>query len=328
MPAKIIDIHTHIWLKSFLEENALDNRAAVWPQLIAADNSIEDLIETYKLMFPLQQVIPCIFGFPQRGVLFEQTNGYVSQVARQRQLPGLLLSTPEWPAEEVEKQISKYGFLGLKPYLCFAPPHIASNDITIFDFLPHHQLEVANDYGWMVMLHIPRSQRLRDPVNLEQMLEIERKYPNIRLIIAHIGRAYCLEDVGNAFEVLGETENMVFDFCANTSAEVMEALLRAVGPKRLLYGSDMPILRMRMRRICEDGNYINLVPPGLYGDTSGDPHMREVSAAEGEKLSFFMYEELLAFKQAAQAVGLSDADLENVFYNNAARLIVDAGGKL
>jgi len=34
------------------------------------------------------------------------------------------------------------------------------------------------------------------------MLEIEERYPNIHVIYAHIGRAYCPEDFGNAFELL------------------------------------------------------------------------------------------------------------------------------
>ena len=39
-----------------------------------------------------------------------------------------------------------------------------------------------------------------------------------------------------------------------------------------------------------------------------------------------MYEELLAFRQAAEAVGLSAEDIADVMYNNAARLISHAGG--
>jgi predicted TIM-barrel fold metal-dependent hydrolase len=117
---------------------------------------------------------------------------------------------------------------------------------------------------------------------------------------------------------------MLFDFSANTNAWVMAQLIRAVGPKRILFGSDLPILRMRMRRICEDGVYVNLVPPGLYGDVSDDPHMRETGPEEGAKLSFFMYEELLAFRRAAEMTGLGTADLTDVFYDNAARILLDA----
>ena len=175
------------------------------------------------------------------------------------------------------------------------------------------------------MLHIPRDGRLRDPVNLAQMLEIERDYPNLKLIIAHVGRAYCNHDIGNAFEVLKASKTMYFDFSANTNDGVFEKLIRAVGPKRILFGTDMPILRMRMRRICEGGRYVNLVPRGLYGDVSGDRNMREVDPPEADRLTFFLYEELAAFKRAAAATGLSQADLEDVFFNTAVRLIRQAG---
>ena len=323
LPARMIDIHTHVWLKTLFHEAERVSRGAKWPQLVAEDNSIEDLFETYRLMFPEQQVTPLVFGSPRRGVDLDGTNGYASRVAREHRLPSLLISAPEMTAEDLVREVGEGGFLGLKPYLNFAPIELASGDITIFDFLPHHHLEVANVGGWMVMLHIPRGARLRDPVNLEQMLEIERRYPRVRVVIAHIGRAYCEEDVGDAFEVLAGTERMLFDFSAHTNAAVMEGLLRTVGPQRVFFGSDMPILRMRMRRICENGVYINLVPPGLYGDLGDDPHMREVSEEEGQKLSFFMYEELLAFRRAAEAVELSPADLQDVFYNNAARLIAE-----
>jgi hypothetical protein len=258
--------------------------------------------------------------------VLERTNGYVSDAARERGFPGLLVCTPAWTAEEVVQRVEDGGFLGLKPYLSFAPAGISTDEITIYDFLPHHHLEVADAHGWIVMLHIPRRARLRDPMNLEQLVEIERLYPRLRLIVAHIGRAYCREDVGHAFDVLCDTERMSFDFSANTNSWVMGELIRAVGVKRVLFGSDLPILRMRRRRVCEKGTYVNLVPPGLYGDVRGDPHMREVSQEEGERLSFFMYEELLAFRRAAEAADLDSTDLQCIFCDNAARLIAGARG--
>lgn len=58
-------------------------------------------------------------------------------------------------------------------------------------------------------------------------------------------------------------------------------------------------------------------PAGLYGDVSNDPHMRETD--EGD-ITTFMYEELLAFKRSAEALGLSRASVEDILCNNAARL--------
>jgi predicted TIM-barrel fold metal-dependent hydrolase len=328
LPARIIDAHTHVWLKAFSIETANDTRTAAWPRLVAEDSPIEDLQRTYKLMFPQQSITPLVFGFPSRDIDLDQVNAYARQVARRHSLPSLLVSRPEWSAEQLEQRVAEGEFLGLKPYLSFAPEHLSANEVTVYDFLPHHHLEVADAQKWLVMLHIPRSDRLRDPLNLQHMIEIEHRYPNVRLIIAHIGRAYCPEDVGSAFEVLRNTERMCFDFSANTNAAVMEGLLRCVGPQRILFGSDLPIVRMRMRRICEDGVYVNLVPPGLYGNVSGDPHMRYVSQEEATGLSFFLYEELLAFRHAAEATDLSSSDLEDVFYYNAARMISDTGGRI
>ena len=253
LPPALIDVHTHVWLKSFVREFVADPRLAQWPERVAADQSIEDLCATYELMFPGHQVTPVLFGWPERSVDLAQTNAYAGRVCAERGLPGLLVSVPEWSGERLEAEVTQHGLLGLKPYLSFTPPELSSAEITVYDFLPHHQLEVADAHGWIVMLHIPRPGRLKDPVNLQHLLEIERRYPHVRLVVAHIGRAYCDEDVGEAFAVLAETERMSFDFSANTNGRVMAQLLQMAGPRRVLFGSDLPISRMRLRRICETG---------------------------------------------------------------------------
>ena len=62
----------------------------------------------------------------------------------------------------------------------------------------------------------------------------------------------------------------------------------------------------------------------MYGDPSQDPHLREVSPEEAEKITFFLYEELLAFKRACTTLNLSRQDVEDVMYNNAAALVESA----
>ena len=320
LPEKMIDIHTHVWLDR-LKKNVKRDRVVSWPSLVAKENPIEDHLECYKLLFPGKQVTPMIFSSLVNAESADGLNDYVSRCARQHDLPALLFTVPEWSAEQVERKVEDGGFLGIKVYLNLSPAYLPRQEIRIYDFLPPHQLELLQEKRWIVMLHIPRDARLRDPVNLAQILEIEHRYPGVRVILAHVGRAYCNQDVGNAFDLLKQTERLVVDFSANTNAWVFEQLIRALGPKRVLFGSDLPILRMRMRRICEEGVYINLVPKGLYGDVSGDPNMREVTGAEASRLTLFMYEELLAFRQAAERTGLTESDLEDVFFNNSAAMI-------
>lgn len=321
LPDKIIDIHTHIWLKRFNEKTGERKRTVSWPSMVAIENPAEHLVETYKLLFPGKSVMPLIFGTLVRAKYFDTANDYVSQASRYHGFPALLFSDPRWTASDLEKRIQQGGFLGVKSYLTLSPAYLPESEIRIFDFFPYHQLEMLNRRGWVMMLHIPRDGRLRDPVNLAQMLEIEERYPDIRLIIAHVGRAYCPEDIGDAFQVLAKTKRMSFDISANTNKEAFQKLLETVGPKRVLFGSDLPILRMRTRRICEHGKYINLVPKGMYGDVSADSHMREVEGEEAEKLTFFMYEELDAFRRAAHEAGLNTDDIKDVFYNNARQLL-------
>lgn len=326
LPPRIIDIHTHVWQSKTDAPKQNRARLVAWPALVAQENPIEDLVLTYRRLFPDKEVVPMMFGhLNNRAADFEGGNGYIAEQVRRLGFFGLMYARPDWSAEELVTQLRRGPFSGVKVYLSLADASLAVNEITIFDFLPPHQLAVLNDLGLIVMLHIPRDGRLRDPVNIAQMLEIERRYPNVRLIIAHVGRAYCEEDMGDALEVLGrETQRMLFDFSANTNAVVFAELIRRIGPRRILFGSDLPIVRMRCRRICEQGRYINLVPKGLYGDVSVDSHMREVDGPAASEITYFLYEEILAFKAAAAETGLTNDDVADVFCHNAERLLREA----
>lgn len=323
LPGRIVDIHTHVYRLADCvpDDHGTESRTVSWPNLVARENPIEDLRETYRLLFPDKQVTPLIFASVPQGENINRLNRYVAEVARTARVPALLFSHPAWSAESLDAQLSAGGFLGVKSYLTLAPAYLPAREIRILDFFPPHQLEVLNRRRAIVMLHIPRDGRLQDPVNLAQILHIERSYPELQLIVAHVGRAYCREDVGEAFEVLRASRRCYFDISANTNAEVFAGLIRCVGPRRILFGSDLPVTRMRMRRVTRDGRYLNLVPRGAYGDISDDPHMGEVDGEEAARLTFFLYEELEAFRQAAMATGLTAGDIEDVFYRNAQRIM-------
>jgi len=329
LPDRIIDIHTHLWLKELRREKAGDpvmtRRTVTWPSMVAADNSVEDLQETYRLLFPGKEVVPLLFSNPRSLEDLGPQNDYVRDSARKTGYPALYWSVPSQSADEVEAQLRAGGYLGIKGFQTFSAGYIPAKEIRIFDFFPKHQLKRMDELGAIVMLHIPRDGRLKDPVNLAQICEIKEEFPNLKLIVAHIGRAYTREDIGNAFEVLAPCKDLLFDFSANCSEHALYELFRNVGPDRALFGSDMPILRMRNRRIEENGTYINLVPKGLYGDVSGDKHMREVDGEEAKTITFFMYEEVLAAKRAAKRMGFGKEEIEKIFCGNSARILAEAG---
>ena len=326
LPDKIMDIHTHVWLDELNDKEPIDPdiaaRTVNWPEMVALDNSLEDLQETYRLLFPGKDVKAMFF--PSGGGS-AANNAYVSECSKRSGWPALYYSHPDQTADELEKIIREGGYLGLKSYLDKAPKYLPEREIRIFDFFPKNQLKRMNEMGAIVMLHIPRPGRLKDPVNLAQIRELKEEFPNVRLILAHIGRAYVKDDVGNAFEELKDLMPVLkWDFCANSCEYAITELIRAAGPKNVMYGTDMPILRMRTHRIEENGTYINLIPPGLYGDPSQDSHLREVTPEEAEKITFFVYEELLSFKRACKTLGLCRQDVEDIMYNNAMELVEGA----
>ena len=320
LPDKIIDIHNHVGKIEFKKE--VRKTGADWPSKVHNGCTIEDLLQTYADLFPGKTTKPAIMAFPSWDL--KLGNDYIEESAKKYDLASFYCTKYETTGEEIEDAIVNRGFFGIKPYLCNRPAYIPANAVRIFDFLPHEHLEAVNKHKGIVILHIARDGRLKDPVNYRQILEIEEKYPDLKLVVAHIGRAYAPEDIGDAFDYLKETKNLVFDFCANTLSEAMYRCIEAVGPQRILFGTDMPIAKMRMRRVTKDGFYYNIVPKGLYGDVSSDPHMIEYE--DGSEITNFTYEQVKAFKRAAEELGLSKKDVEDAFYGNAARILNERGG--
>ena len=320
LPKKLFDIHVHVWKDEYRYIPAGTPKR--WPSFVAKDSSIEDLQETYKIFFPDKDVKALIFATTSHDKnSLAQMNKYVEESAKKVDFPALYFSHPKQDVKELESEILKGGFLGVKSYLSLADKPNPGKNARIFDFFPREQLKLLDDMGAIVMCHISKDLRFRDPENLADLKEISQNYKNLKFIVAHIGRAYVKSDLGNALEYLQDCDNLLYDFCANTSDYVMEKALASVGSKRMFFGSDLPILRMRTRRIDENGFYINLVPPKIYGEPGQDPHMREVSEEEAKNLTYFMYEEILAMKRATERLNSSREEIENMFYNNADNLI-------
>ena len=203
LPDSFIDAHTHVYPASVMKNREPD----YWPDRVAFENPIEDLKQTYADMFPDKKVTPVIFGNPKGDIA--EGNEYCSRVSKREKLPALYLTHYNMSGEELERNVINGGFMGLKPYFCNARIGADPADADIFDFLPHEHLKLADKYGWVIMLHVSKRARLRDKSNVRQLMEIEQKYPNVKLIVAHVGRAYCEEDLGDAFDTLKKSEKML-----------------------------------------------------------------------------------------------------------------------
>jgi len=325
LPDRIIDIHTHAWPHRVARQG--DPEPAYWPEWITKGGrlSVPNLLGALIIMFPMKEVTPVIldFDFGSRDNVDEETDYVIAELQNYPHIYGLMANVPTWTENELIQRYERGRFSGLKPYLNMARKDIASEEVTIFDFMPRHQLRVAEERGWLIMLHIPRAERLADSANIDQMKEIADRYPDLKVIIAHVGRAYAPRYAEEGFAALGETARYFYwDFSANLLQLAMEIVLETVGPQRVLYGSDLPWMAARARRITDGDNYINIMREADWEDS----HTCLAPPEERDKITFMLYEEISAFKRAAEKKGLTRSDIRDVFHNNAHRLLEGVNG--
>jgi len=314
LPPRVLDCHAHVSLAEHWGPVSGERRQAIWAMEVGLEQSWEKLRENYQVLFPGQAVWALVFGGVYREVNIEGNNDYVlaglSQAGNNAR--GLLVTRPEWPAESIAQGMAK-GFLGIKPYPDLAPQGMAQ--ASIYDFVPRAHLAMLNELGGVLMLHLPRAGRLGDPENIKELLEIADTYPAIKLIVAHVGRAYCLPIARRGLPHFAHREGVYFDTAGNLNADVFEFALETVAPDRLLFGSDLPVMMMRGVREHSGEEYIN------YTDGPYSWNVKRKSPAEEANYTYYLYEELRALVAALRRVGLAAEAMEKIMFANAARLL-------
>jgi predicted TIM-barrel fold metal-dependent hydrolase len=239
----------------------------------------------------------------------------------------LAIILPQWSAERVARELDQPRTVGVKVYYTLIGNDPLTRDryleASIFEFLPHHQLELLNERGSWVTLHVPKAGRLCHPDNLREVQEIRQKYPQIKLIIAHLGRCYTLPHAKQAFPVLAGDEGLYFDVCAVFNPDVLQFAMETFGPSRILYGTDNPLFYMRGRQTWRDTAYMNHTDYPFYYNQDREPP--EIEA----KYTLYLYEALRAIKQAGDAAGWNGKQMEAIFHDNARGIIdnISTGGK-
>jgi hypothetical protein len=265
--------------------------------------------------------VTCVaFGLPGLDFDIDGGNAWLQGECSKRGWFNLVVIRPQWTQRKLAEALAKPGVIGVKPYYALISQDRDTRDThleaSIFDFLPHHLLEVVNDRHAWVTLHVPKADRLGHPDNIREIRELRRRYPNIVLVIAHLGRCYTEPHALEAIPLLADDPGIFFDSSAVLNPASHRVALQHLGPGRILYGSDNPIFYMRGRREYHDRSYLNRTSHPFYFNQRREPP--EVERA----YTLFMYEDLRAIKQACAALGITDPRrIEGIFHDNAARLI-------
>ncbi len=307
LPEKVLDFHVHV-----LNEPAARGRKPWTPGGHAVRKyDFADLRRDLAGLYPKRRTFAVCFGVPHREYDLAANNRYVARGCDNRRFFAFRLFDPNEDPAVVRRELASGAYLGIKPYLNYVRK--PADDVEIDDMLPAWAMEIVDELGLIVMLHIPRKLRLADPVNQEQIVALCRRWPKARIVLAHVGRAYYLNGVLGQLERLKRLPNLWYDLAMLNHWEVLEHLFSTVPADRVLYATDQPISLApgKSVEINDQYSYVTPVPWELsICDRTGRV-----------KFTSFAYEELRAIRRATERAGLGRKFLNGLFFENGMRLL-------
>lgn len=302
VPDRVFDAHIHM----FHPEHVTASPQAANPWGFADFNTLQ---QWAARLYPDRETHFLVLGTPTPGIDVKAHNRWcIEQVRQDPQSRMNRLVTPSCRTADIERDVREPGFIGLKPYRLFS----TTGDIAqcrIHEFLTHEQLELANEMGLWVTMHLSRFHGCADEYNLNDLREFTgSRYPNIKWILAHCARSFTYWPIRNAIDQLRDMPNIWYDVSAVTDVRPLVTLFSRENRRRILYGSD------GVDSMYFHGQYAAMGRAWQYVDASRlnlqFPH------CDGRPI-LAIYEQLLSMKHAAEIAQWSTDDIQNLFWRNA-----------
>ena len=307
VPARVYDMHAHLWRARDWEGRAPDIVKIAPPEI-----TLEVYEECMAWILPGREVHGLHFAFP---TIFPNDprpcNEWVSQQVRKDPLArGQFYCRPTDDPEWVRIEVKRLGLRGFKPFAGFAArPDKANAEIP--EFFPEWIARLAHEEGWSVTLHMMRPRSLADPSNQRWIRAYCEKCPNMTLILDHCARGFNPHHAIEGLKRLQGLPNLYADTSVACSPLAVMACIRYLGVKNVLYASDFYCSHMR-------GTNLPVADSFLWLDEAM-PIWNQVQYAGRPVL--LGLESLRAIKAACEMLTLSDRDVEDIFWNNAVRVL-------
>ncbi len=220
---------------------------------------------------------------------------------------GEITVLPGDDAQTIENLLVHPNIRGLKCYHTYLNRANTFN-AAIGEYLPESAWQVADKHGLCITLHMVRERALADPVNLNYIKTMAKRYPNAVLILAHAARAFAAWTGVEAIGELQGYDNIWYDAAAVCESPALFTILQKIGVSRLMWGSDYPLVLSQGKVISLADGFYWIYPRDLEHFS---PPVRSWAITT---------ENLMATRQACLMAGLKDSEVERVFYRNAAEL--------
>ena len=312
LPHRIFDAHVHF----FHNDHCLSRPGQVPPEPLTTTDCPVEIIdrqvlrEMYKDLFPGREVRFQAFGWVYRRLDFDRHNAFTAtQVMDDPDSVALMLVHPSFTAEKVARDLDRYGFRGLKPYIFWADDPI---ECDIMDMLPESIIELANERELVVVLHLGKRLGIADENNVRNIISLSEKYPKVRWNLAHMGRSSISWPLERAIDRVRDLPNVWYDFSSVTNTDVFTLAFRKLPLDRIMFGSDIPSDLQRGTMVGFGYGWVLITDKMLapLDIQYCDPRM-----------TYVLYETLRAARRACLLEGFGEEQIQDFFYNNAARFI-------
>ena len=276
----IIDAHTHIFPEKIRKnrEKYFTDEPAFKKLYQSPKSRLIGAREMLASMDDSQVDKAVVFGFPWKdSLLFKQHNDYISEVVNRypQRFIGLGCFDPfsDGVAEETHRCLQKAGLSGIGE-LAFYQSGIENSSLPRLEPV----MEICRGLDLPVMIHtnepIGHSYPGKTPNTLAQIYQLIQTFPQNKIVLAHWGGGLFFFSLLKK-EVKESLKNVYFDTAASPylyDADVYRLAIELVGEKKILFGSDFPLL-----------------PPARYFDemkTAGlsDDEMQKICGANAAAL--------------------------------------------
>jgi hypothetical protein len=309
LPPEVLDFHAHVWRRQDWREVPWerDKRGARY-MVTKPDYDLERLKADAGRIFPGRTYRAVCFGNPTPAADIEKTNSYTAEAGRSDWVYPLMLAGKGLHSrEQIEQRLLRDGFYGYKVFLNWHGDNYGN--VAVEDMLSPVEMEVADRYRLVVLLHVPRSGRLADPEIQRGVQKLSADYPNAQIVLAHCGRCYLPDEMKRAIPSIRNLSNVCLDTSMVMDPAALQILLEQIDSARVLFATDFPVPAMRGRRVYVMDHWVDLVLPG-------NPESAFRVQSDNFRATFMVYEIVLAIRRAAERVKLPQDRLRAVFCAN------------
>ncbi len=312
LPDRIFDAHAHLYDKSFTLANTsypddgtfTGYRDAMMPVLCNPKEFHMNMIT-----FPDR-----LMQEPSNGTRDASDRFIAEQLEKDSGSVGEIIVVPTDTPEEIEKRLIHPRIRGLKCYYCYADIENPYNNAGIGDYLPEAAWEVANKHKLAITVHMVKPKVLSDEVNLSYIIDHAKRYPDATLILAHAARSFASWTAIESIHKIAHFDNVWYDFSAICESPAMFYIMKKAGVEKCMWGSDFPVCTHRGKAISFGDDFTWIIE---RDKTKGQNFDNFIPL---DKYWYFAIENLMAIRQACIIGELSEAQIEDLFFNNAKRL--------